>query len=155
MCQESSSQNQRLRILIEQRGNPLIRSMAIAALVANLGPVLADYLRDLLQDSEPMIRSGAIRALGMMKDERGLDLICLGLLDNSPSVRLSTVIALANIGTPQAVQFWVICYTTSRSTRSALYVETALSRIRSLDGSVGFLDRSCTDRKPFPGGLCR
>lgn len=68
------------------------------------GQVIDQLSRMLLEDQDPLVRSRAAIALGVLRDERAVLDLKAALQDQHSSVRSQTIVALGQIGGEQAIE---------------------------------------------------
>jgi HEAT repeat protein len=78
-----------------------------AAVLSRMGPPALELLLPLLQDPSPELRNTAVTSLGLLArstgDRRALDGLVRALADSSPYVQESAVLAIGNLGSPEAI----------------------------------------------------
>jgi cyclophilin family peptidyl-prolyl cis-trans isomerase/HEAT repeat protein len=103
--------------------NPLIRSWAVRALTANLADSAgldrsgtARWITPLLEDSDPHVRTNALRSLGTYRDPQFTALVVNSLADSDPNVRAQALVTLGQVGGEEAAA--VLAEATTQGTQA-------------------------------------
>jgi len=101
-------------VLMKLCRNDVVRPVQIAALYSLVRMKIADPIdlySEWLPDSEPFIRSLALRGLGYSKDEKVIPLIASGLNDRNNNVVSQAISSLTNVGGEKVIKYLASRYT--------------------------------------------
>ena len=116
--------------------NPGVKAAAVASLLRVGAPfsVVEGVVHQLLQDTNPAIRSGAAKALGNGKGPKVIGALTIILNDPLPRPRIAAVRSLGRI---QERTLWPVLKRTLRDSDAAVRVTAAAAIVRLLDAKIG------------------
>lgn len=116
--------------------NPGVKAAAIASLLRVGAPfsVVENAVHQLLQDTNPAIRSGVAKALGNGKGQKVIGILTIILNDPLPRPRIAAVRSLGRI---EERSLLPILKRTLRDSDAAVRVTAAAALVRLLDAKIG------------------
>ena len=116
--------------------NPGVKAAAIASLLRVGAPfsVVENAVHQLLQDTNPAIRSGAAKALGNGKGQKVIGILTIILNDPLPRPRIAAVRSLGRI---EERSLLPVLKRTLRDSDAAVRVTAAAALVRLLDAKIG------------------
>jgi HEAT repeat protein len=116
--------------------NPGVRAASVASLLRVGAPfsVVEGAVHQLLQDSNPAIRSGIAKALGNGKGSKVIGTLMIILNDPLPRPR---IVAVRSLGRMQERTLLPVLKRTLRDSDAAVRVTAAAAIVRLLDGKIG------------------
>jgi HEAT repeat protein len=116
--------------------NPGVKAAAVASLLRVGAPfsVVEGTIHQLLQDSNPAIRSGAAKALGNGKGPKVTAALTFILNDALPRPR---IVAARSLGRMQERTLLAVLKRTLRDSDAAVRVTAAAAIVRLLDAKIG------------------
>jgi HEAT repeat protein len=116
--------------------NPGVQAAAVASLLRVGAPyaVVKDTVEQILNDQNPAIRSGAVKALGNGKGREVIAKLLFALNDPLPRPRIVATRALGRMGDRTLLQ---VLKRTLRDTDEAVRVTAAAAIVTILDNEIG------------------
>ncbi|MFH2035589.1 MAG: peptidylprolyl isomerase [Candidatus Zixiibacteriota bacterium] len=108
-----------------------VRVAALYSLVRMNADQYPDIYQDWIPDSEPFVRSIALRGLALPKDNKLVPMIASGLNDRDNNVVSQAISSLTSVGTPSAINYLITSYSNIDDTRLKSQLFNSLTRLEN------------------------